>query len=840
MTNKKRALSRLTSGGLALCMAFSAYPAVRAEDVSEHSVPKLTRVNEISYTETLENTPNPYRGFYQHLSLEYKNDMHNRENQQDELEDLDRYASYIKDPSALKKRQDNAYSDYLKAVEQYGSKANDSSLSEKERQKAQKKIDDKKIEWIRSGYMQYELIHLRISIADFSKQDSYRANHSSDSLMDGDDDAAAALEELLQRMRANGQTAIVRFAYDYDYNGNTKDNGDEPRSVFEPENDSTIYQHQQALGEVISRYPDVVYSVDCGLIGPWGEMHSSDRKNASDVQAIVSKWLEVLTDDSITLNVRTPEHFCWYMGYDDKQTKAVRKNMGSEQYITKAGTQEYRIGIFNDGYMGSPSDYGTYYSDDNRENELLWLENQSKHTSYGGEILAWTTDEKYASHKRLNTVEYLEEEAYRTHLSYLNNGHSHAVTDKFMLTEYSGSEAPYSGSGATEFEYLRNRMGYRFVVKDVQLTKELSAKQNFSVNTRIENVGFGDLLKDEKTTLIITNGSVTKEYRLDKLNAKLGESASGIDPTKWESGTDISHKGSYTLKAAVDLPDDMPTGNYKVYLKIANDKQGQGEYPIRFANAGGNVYDKALKANFLGSFDVTAPPKNDSSSSKAESSSSKAGSESSSAAVSGTSSVTENSSSKADDTSLSNGDTSSQRDESFGSSAAENEHSESYADTDKCSAEGHYFSGWKTVEKADCISNGLAERQCYLCGIKETTVIPAKGHDFELFAVKEATHEADGEKTLKCKDCGLMRTEVIPKLTDEDTDTDADAGIKGDVNSSGTITVTDISLAAAHVKGVKALEEQALQRADANSDGRLNVSDISLIAAHVKGIKALS
>ena len=62
----------------------------------------------------------------------------------------------------------------------------------------------------------------------------------------------------------------------------------------------------------------------------------------------------------------------------------------------------------------------------------------------------------------------------------------------------------------------------------------------------------------------------------------------------------------------------------------------------------------------------------------------------------------------------------------------------------------------------------------------------------------------------------------------------------GDVNGDGSITVTDISKAAAYIKGVKSLTEDEKKRADTNRDGVITVTDISKIAAHVKGLKALS
>ena len=62
----------------------------------------------------------------------------------------------------------------------------------------------------------------------------------------------------------------------------------------------------------------------------------------------------------------------------------------------------------------------------------------------------------------------------------------------------------------------------------------------------------------------------------------------------------------------------------------------------------------------------------------------------------------------------------------------------------------------------------------------------------------------------------------------------------GDLNGDGDVNVTDLSAIAAHVKGVRPLKEEALEKADLNGDGDINVTDLSKLAAHVKGIRSLT
>ena len=60
---------------------------------------------------------------------------------------------------------------------------------------------------------------------------------------------------------------------------------------------------------------------------------------------------------------------------------------------------------------------------------------------------------------------------------------------------------------------------------------------------------------------------------------------------------------------------------------------------------------------------------------------------------------------------------------------------------------------------------------------------------------------------------------------------------QGDVNGDGVINVTDVSMAAAHIKGVKSIGGYEQKVADVNANGSLNVTDISKLAAKVKGVR---
>lgn len=58
--------------------------------------------------------------------------------------------------------------------------------------------------------------------------------------------------------------------------------------------------------------------------------------------------------------------------------------------------------------------------------------------------------------------------------------------------------------------------------------------------------------------------------------------------------------------------------------------------------------------------------------------------------------------------------------------------------------------------------------------------------------------------------------------------------VYGDINGDGKTDVTDISLAAAYIKGKKPLIEEQLFLGDLNYDEKLNVTDLAKLASYVK------
>ena len=398
--------------------------------------------------------------------------------------------------------------------------------------------------------LKYNLVHLRVGISAFSKA----ANGSED--LPFTQDMLDALDGTLKNVKKNGGSVIIRFAYD-DFDG-TKN--------LEPSMDMML-MHINQLESVFEQNKDVIAYVELGLFGPWGEMHSSEMCTTDNVSVALDAMLKAVPED-ITIGVRTPAYYAAW-------AKVERKNLHND--ITQKGTDAYRVGLYNDGYLGSESDLGTF---SNRETETTWLSNQARHTFYGGEVVA-----NRAEGEPLNTVAYMSEEAFKTHTTYLNLYWNDSVIDSWKEEIYQGEGVRYQGQ--TGYTYVVNHLGYRYVLRQCQTDSQGRQGESFQLDMKVENVGFANIINAKKASVILEGDNKTYEIITD------------IDVRNWNS------KELTEIKKSIVLPDDIATGEYKVYFRISKygDYTSDNNYQcIQFANDG--IWKESIGANQIGSICV--------------------------------------------------------------------------------------------------------------------------------------------------------------------------------------------------------------------------------------------
>lgn len=219
----------------------------------------------------------------------------------------------------------------------------------------------------------------------------------------------------------------------------------------------------------------------------------------------------------------------------------------------------YRVGVFNDGMFGSEDDLDTYQ---NREAEINWLSSQAAHTPYGGE----TNYDQSTDGFDYTDGNFVCQEMFRTHVTYLNDEWPEETIDGWRRTAYEGPDPVYAG--LSTYAYFENHMGYRYVLRSFDVV-------DGALRFTVENVGAGNMLKEKTAVLVLTDdrGSVL-------------ELPTGIDVRTWTSRT----------LATESVPCPAGPGTYRVYLQI---RDGNGNN-VRLAND--NPFDEY--GNLLGVIQV--------------------------------------------------------------------------------------------------------------------------------------------------------------------------------------------------------------------------------------------
>jgi len=382
-----------------------------------------------------------------------------------------------------------------------------------------------------------QLYHLRTDISDFSTNGGGSDKPLSEQALNG-------FEELLKLLKERGKSAVVRFAYDRNYGG---------KKDAEPEF-SVLLNHVSQLCAVLDKYRTTVTAVEAGLIGPWGEMHSSKIANAEHITPIISAYLENTHD--LPILVRTPKMIYNYLGITINDIDGLK---------IKPDSPAYRLGLFNDGYLGSDSDLGTY---SDRAREIEFLSTQTERLPYGGEVVI--------PNSPLHDIDKCLPEMFKINLSYLNIEWNNNVIDKWKNTEYDSGEYPAEKIylGCTAFTYIENRLGYRPVLKNSEFFLD---GKTLKINVEVENVGFGNMTKQKSVKLYFVKDGEIKQVE--------------------NAGVFSFGKRSYSAKLQLE------SGEYGVYMCVyGEESEGKTNYEVRFANGG--LWNENLKANKIGTLKV--------------------------------------------------------------------------------------------------------------------------------------------------------------------------------------------------------------------------------------------
>jgi len=356
--------------------------------------------------------------------------------------------------------------------------------------------------------------------------------------------------------RRAGLSIIFRAAYDF--------NG---RREPEPKDINIILNHISQLRDLFYKYEDVLFNVQAGFLGSWGEWHSTYYGDGLwapprvDYQRIIGNALLEAVPESVTVSVRRPEY--------------VRNIAGKEpltSVLAFGNSKIARMGFHNDALMSEESDMDTYVDPDYpRDSELAWINNHTRYTPFIGE-----TNKTSRYNDTNNAIPFLDlMNAHSLNFEYHPN-----VLSKWKNSKYGGINA---------HDYISLMLGYRFVLNDVSLSQQVQSGGILQLDLELMNTGFGHLLREKKFEIVLKNNNRLIRAGIDE------------DARFWDKNELINR--TYRFQ----LPSNIPAGDWEVYLGLTSTYETLRDnpaYSVRFANL--NVWDENLGLNKIGSIRVTA------------------------------------------------------------------------------------------------------------------------------------------------------------------------------------------------------------------------------------------
>lgn len=341
-------------------------------------------------------------------------------------------------------------------------------------------------------------------------------------------------------IRKSGMKCIVRFAY----NSNPSEQ-DAPLS--------TVLQHLDQLKPYLEKNVDVIYVLQAGFVGSWGEWYYTTNFSGINSNArytVLKKILETLPKCRM-VQVRTPAY---------KQT-FIQRTTPLTQAEAFTGQDLARIGHHNDCFLASSTDYGTYV---NPTVDKAYLSQDCLYVPIGGETCPPDGIDPADGLKAYNEMRQLR-------FTYLNSDYYTGVNNLWITGGY--------------MDKIKNELGYRFVLTSGEYSTNVSPGGTFTARIVLHNVGFTPLYNERPVEWILKN-TLTNEVYTVKLN---------IDPRLWKP---INTQDE--IKAEVGIPAGMAAGSYNLYLNMpdkAETLQNNPDYSIRFANK--DVWEAATGYNNL-------------------------------------------------------------------------------------------------------------------------------------------------------------------------------------------------------------------------------------------------
>lgn len=382
------------------------------------------------------------------------------------------------------------------------------------------------------------------------------------------EEAFRTMDIYLNALRKTAKKAVLRFAYESDFNG---------RAALGP-TEAELIRHTVQLKPFLEKNKDVIQVVQAGMIGAWGEWHSSYRglENSEQIKRNVLQSICNMTPKERAVQIRVPE----YKNLLDKSSLDYKRVSFHDDFIVgkkhrwdgemSEGTPAYKQIVSESLLLPVDGElpWGTWSMNEDPDNpEAGWIIN-------GLETARRLSAQHFTS---LSAIHNYKEKKTKDKYSMMYWKET-PITEDFLrknrMPVADGYFRTKDGTMAERnaFEYIRDHLGYR-----IELQKLLVSQHDntLHVDLSLINRGFSTLFNEHSVYLVALNrqGEVLQVYPVD------------VDVHSWQPchSTDTLYTPLvHHVKVDIPLPTSTVLSDYQLGLWIPDGSE-RLKYNPRFA-----------------------------------------------------------------------------------------------------------------------------------------------------------------------------------------------------------------------------------------------------------------
>lgn len=365
------------------------------------------------------------------------------------------------------------------------------------------------------------------------------------------DDVLRVMREHFTNLRQSGCKAVCRVAYSWN----------DKWPVQEPPADM-IVSHIQQLKPIFQEFGDVIYVVQAGLVGTYGEWaYTTNVKTTEDHAKVVKALLDAVPENR-AVAIRTPSWKQRLLAVFNGDGKPVTEKDSITVAEAFGPSYKARMAIHNDCAFVNGNDGGTFGNVYSR----MYVKAESNYYPYGGESCYQGNNdycECVPSYKNLRTY----------HWSYLSN--------HYAIRELWQTEGCYNDASS--------RVGYRLILNGAAFHGIFASDEDFGISLCLSNYGFASLVNARNLEFVIANQRNPKEKYVYPLKK---------DPREWQGGK------AYVFTDMIVLPATLQKGaEYNLYINLPDESPNlhdNPDYSVRFANL--HTWEETTGYNLLATF----------------------------------------------------------------------------------------------------------------------------------------------------------------------------------------------------------------------------------------------